>query len=424
MTNKFLQSTIKSFYKSFKKILMLFINIFFGIIVVFIKKDDNTYIFGSWYGHRFADNSMYLFVYLNEFTNKQSIWITKDKKVKDYLANKGLKAYLAWEFKGIYYQLKAKYHIVDQSSTDINSILSINAVKLMLWHGIPIKKLSCYFDKDNKILNSIKASKYYKLFVPGFWDGKNIFLLVTSKQIIDRMVASFPVNYNKIIVANYPRNEMNLYYRDYVIRYLDNKLILLLKYLQPLKNEGYIILGYFPTFRDWGEDVFFTSDYDELRLFLKYLSDNKVVIITKFHFGVKLFNKRLKYLKDNIINFTNVILLDEEDDINSILPDLDLLISDYSGVIYDFLWYEKPIILYPYDLENYRKNRGFSIDYDSFNPGKKVYNLWELKSEIEIFLRGPDYIGKYLPEIRSIRDETFETDVSCQRIIDYLEKIK
>lgn len=66
-----------------------------------------------------------------------------------------------------------------------------------------------------------------------------------------------------------------------------------------------------------------------------------------------------------------MILLEEVDDINAILPDLDLLISDYSGVIYDFLWYEKPIILYPYDQKKYEENRGFSLDYDAFNPGKK-----------------------------------------------------
>jgi len=407
----------------FNRIAIIFINIVVGFISLFINKDKDMYILGSLRGYRFADNAMYMFIYLNEFTDKKAIWITRDRAIRERLLNKGLKAYLAWELKGIYHQLKAKYAIVDQSSRDINPYLSLGAIKVNLWHGIPIKKLPCYLKKTNRITNFIKSSRWYKLFLPGMWDQKDIFVLVTSRPIIDRMLPLFPVDSKKMIIANYPRNEMNLRHRGYAIRYLDDKIISLLKCLQLLKKEGYIILGYFPTFRDWGEDVFFTADYDKLRSFLSFLSDNNVVVITKFHFGVKFRNGQLERIKEDISDFKNVILLDEEDDINSILPDLDLLVSDYSGVIYDFLWYEKPIILYPYDLERYKEGRGFSIDYDSFNPGKKVYNICELKSEIDQFLEDPDYIKKYLPEIRSVRGEIFETEVSCKRIIDFLENV-
>jgi len=425
VVDKYLYNLLIFIYKLFKKMLIFLCNVLVSIIVLFIKRNSNIYIIGGWYGYRFADNSMYLYAYINEFTDKQAIWITKDENIKEYLNKKGLHAYLSWDIKGIYYQLKAKYHIVDQSMQDINPILSIGAVKLMLWHGVPIKRLSLYYNnKSKKIINLIKSFKSYKLFVPGFWDSKNICILATSWQIVNRMTTSFPVNSNNIIIANYPRNEATRYFKNNIMRYLSHSLITILKTVSILKNDGYIVLGYFPTFRDWGGDVFFTDNYDKLQLFLRYLSDNKVIVITKFHFGAKLFNRNLCCLKDNIYNYTNVVLIDEADDMNPVLPELDLLISDYSGVIYDFLWYEKPIILYPYDLERYKEGRGFSIDYDSFNPGKKVYNICELKSEIDQFLGDPDYIEKYLPEIRSIRSEIFETEVSCKRIINFLENIK
>ncbi len=406
------------------KLYIIVTNMIFFTVSIFVSRDKDVYTIGSTSGYRFADNAMYMFIYLNEFTDKKAIWITRDKAIRDRLRVKGLEAYLVWEPKGIYYQLKSKYCMVDLSSKDVNPYCLINAVKVNLWHGIPIKKLSCYYDKSSKILNSIKASKWYKLFLPGLWDPKDMVVLATSEQVIERMLPSFPVDRRKMIVANYPRNEMNMRYRGYVIHYLGNEIVSLLKCLQLLKNEGYVVLGYFPTFRDWGEDVFFTADYAELSSFLRFLSDNKVVVVTKFHFGVKRKNRQIERTKENMNDFGNVILLDEEDDINSILPDLDLLISDYSGVIFDFLWYEKPIILYPYDLDRYEKERGFSVDYGSFNPGKKVYNICELELEIDRFLTDPHYIDKYLPDIRSIRNETFDTMASCQRIIDYLAKIK
>ena len=401
----------------------LFLNIIVGFISLFIEKDNNMYILGSSLGRRFADNSMYLFIYLNEFTDKRAIWITKDIKIKEHLVNKGLEAYLSSEIKGIYYELKAKYHLVDMGPTDINGFFSIRAIKVMLWHGIPIKSLQNAAKGKNKIVNFIKVSKFYKLLVPGAWDFKNIFLLSTSQEIIIRMLPLFPVSKENIIIANYPRDEMNIYYRDRVKPYLSNSIILLLKYLQTLKKEGYLILGYFPTFRDWGKDIFFSNDRETLESFLNYLNKNKIVVVTKYHFGVKFRNKNLNNMKNEISNFENVVLLEEEDDINIILPDLDLLISDYSGVIYDFLWYEKPIILYPYDQKEYEETRGFSIDYEDFNPGTKVYNMFELKSEIDEFLNNPQYIDKHLENIRTIRKETFETEISCRRIIEFLEKI-
>jgi len=421
--DKHLKRTIQFFHKIFKKIAILIINIIVLFISLLIKKDDNMYILGSSLGCRFADNSMYLYIYLNEFTDKRTIWITKDIKIKEHLTNKGLEVYSSREIRGIYYQLKAKYHVVDNGPTDINPFLSIRALKVMLWHGIPIKKLPSFINGKNKILDLIKNSKYYKLFLPGGWDPKNIFLLSTSQKITSQMLPLFPLNNENIIIANYPRNEMNIYYRAYVKPYLSNSIILLLKHVQVLKKEGYFIFGYFPTFRDWGEDIFFSNDKETLKSFLEFLNDCKVVVVTKFHFGVKFRNNELNNLKNEISHFENVILLEEVDDINAILPDLDLLISDYSGVIYDFLWYEKPIILYPYDQKKYEENRGFSLDYDAFNPGKKVYNIFELKSEIEEFLNNPKYIDNYLKNIQEIRKETFDTDISCMQIVEFLEKI-
>lgn len=43
----------------------------------------------------------------------------------------------------------------------------------------------------------------------------------------------------------------------------------------------------------------------------------------------------------------------------------DVLITDYSSVLFDYLIYEKPVILFAPDLEEYEQNRGFYIDYRS-----------------------------------------------------------
>jgi len=51
-----------------------------------------------------------------------------------------------------------------------------------------------------------------------------------------------------------------------------------------------------------------------------------------------------------------------------LFPVVDLLISDYSSVVNEFMFFEKPYVLFAPDLEEYAKARGFYVPYDSLTP--------------------------------------------------------
>lgn len=44
----------------------------------------------------------------------------------------------------------------------------------------------------------------------------------------------------------------------------------------------------------------------------------------------------------------------------------DLLITDYSSIVFDYLAYKKPFVLFAPDFDEYKKNHGFYVDYYSF----------------------------------------------------------
>lgn len=59
----------------------------------------------------------------------------------------------------------------------------------------------------------------------------------------------------------------------------------------------------------------------------------------------------------------------------------DVLISDYSSVIYDYILLEKPLVLYVPDLSYYIENQEFYIDYYEM-PGRIVENQEKLSSAV------------------------------------------
>ncbi len=79
-----------------------------------------------------------------------------------------------------------------------------------------------------------------------------------------------------------------------------------------------------------------------------------------------------------------------------LLPVVDLLITDYSTVVLDYLIYERPFILYAPDLENYEATRGFFIDYRSITKNlttdaesldtmvNAVYRQWQEGDRTEL----------------------------------------
>jgi len=71
-------------FKNVKKYLKTFGKAFFYLIMDFVwlisdlgPKDKNLWVFGSWFGNKFADNSKYLYLYVKRHHLEiRAIWLT------------------------------------------------------------------------------------------------------------------------------------------------------------------------------------------------------------------------------------------------------------------------------------------------------------------------------------------------------------
>jgi len=73
-----------------------------------------------------------------------------------------------------------------------------------------------------------------------------------------------------------------------------------------------------------------------------------------------------------------------------LLPVTDLLITDYSSVLFDYLLFEKPFVLFAPDYTTFEKARGFYLDYSSL-PGPVVTNGEKLAEIVQNTMENPPW---------------------------------
>jgi hypothetical protein len=193
------------------------------------------------------------------------------------------------------------------------------------------------------------------------------------------------VYYNKKIKETFKEKngfrDYQLYYGIYPPRYME----LVKRHLEysKSKTESKNIL-WFPTWREY-----FGRNYKTEILLMqmkkiisnkhltKYLEETSSVFTLCLH---QFFDEdKISFLKENVktdriklVHANNVDVLDE-------LARNDVLITDYSSILYDYvLMPKKHIILFHYDYEEYVNSREFIFDIQDNIVGRKVYTFDEL----------------------------------------------
>ena len=108
----------------------------------------------------------------------------------------------------------------------------------------------------------------------------------------------------------------------------------------------------------------------------------------------------------------------ETNDINRILHYIDVLITDYSSVFYDFLILDRPVLFAPFDLEEYQKiDRELYEDYTNATPGPICQNWNEIQIQLEKYFSFQD---TYQTERKEIFNQYFKysDNHNSERIVD------
>ena len=147
----------------------------------------------------------------------------------------------------------------------------------------------------------------------------------------------------------------------------------------------------------------------------KELSDTHIILV------------KLHYLVKDSADWSNydgfIYKCDQSWDIQELYLISDILVTDYSSVMFDFSILKRPMIIYAYDYEKYRDNlRGFYFNIFEEFPGPIVENTPDLIHSIKNY-DFKEYKKKYKKFLNKFTN--FDDGNASSRIVDLiLENIR
>lgn len=225
---------------------------------------------------------------------------------------------------------------------------------VQLWHGCGAFKKFGYALNNSSFGLSDNLLKKYKVH-RNYTD-----IVASSEYIIPKYAEAFGVDEKTVKPVGVPRTDV--YFDEEFVN--GQKMVLLSKY--PELADKKIIL-YAPTFRGNSfRESYNDKALDFIRLKEEFGKDYALLLKLHPHIAQSMVftEEEQKALSDFVYDVSKSVLID------TALCCADILIADYSSLIFEYALLKRPMVFYAYDLEEYDSDRSFFYPYEELVPGK------------------------------------------------------
>ena len=368
-----------------------FLNKIFLIIFRLLPIRKNKVLFIGYYGAQYGCNPKYLSEYFTkENGNLKIVWafISPSKYTLNNIAK--VKYYSLRYF----YELSTSKVIITNYRLPLYFKKRANQTYIQTWHSSLRLKMI-----ENDAIETIPQT-YLEM---AKHDSSQIDILLSGCEFSTQIFKRAFWYDGEIFESGTPRCDM-LFKRDNVlINNLKNKLGI---------SSTTKLLLYAPTFRKNNSLEAYDIDFNRLKTTLESNENWKILI--RLHPHLQNLSKELVEKYDDVIDVTNY------DDIQELLLISDLLITDYSSLMFDFAITEKPCIIYASDLNDYLANdRNLYFDIT-----KLPFPLCQTNEELNKTISEFNY-KKYNDAMKSFNSEigSFEDGQACKRVYNKVMQI-
>lgn len=337
----------------------------------FVKSDPKLILFSSFAGKKFNDSPKVLFEAIrndSRFSGYKLVWAFEHPEKFDIEGAKSIKIDTPQYF---ITSLKAKVWICSVNIERGLSFKKKNTIYINTWHGAGTKKIG----------NACAGRNDY--------DFSSVDLMLVQsnfeKEIFERDFKCRPESIRKV---GFPRNdELFSISKDDIAKERMRK--------QFGIPDGKKVILYAPTWRDsqdGGLSYKFEAPMD-INKWKREFSEDYVVLF-RMHTFTTIFNMQYDDFARDVSSYDNL---------NHILAISDVVVTDYSTIVYDSAVALVPFICWGFDYDRYYKERGFYFDLNDEYPGGV------LKTEDEVILRIKEVVkGKDAAKYSAFRDKYIE----------------
>jgi CDP-glycerol glycerophosphotransferase len=231
---------------------------------------------------------------------------------------------------------------------------------IQTWHGTPLKRMG--FDSPALERANATTRRIHKAMMRR-WSA----LLVPSEYFVETFVASYGYQ-GELVRKGLPRN-------DLLVRGVDDEWVLAKKRELGLPTDRRLVL-YCPTFRDRARRM--DTPYDlplDLEPMRRALASTHFLMLRMHYLDSYKLSRRYDPFAANLSN---------HHDVTELLLIADVLVTDYSSVMFDFANTGRPMAFFTYDYEDYvRDERGTYVDLPDIAPGPMVSTTEELIAALQ-----------------------------------------
>ncbi len=300
------------------------------------KALENKVVFSNFSGKCYGDSPKYISERLHEMMpNVSIVWLQNENYQWDapcYVKK------VKWRSKEMFRELMTAKVWINSHTFPVWAKKRKDQYYLNTWHGsFTLKKLEG--DAEDKFDYMYRVNYRYNSSIVDTY-------ISNSRWLSDIFRRAFGYR-GKIVECGYPRSDV--FFRDRM-PYLNK-----VKKTFGLDDQTQILL-YAPTFRNTADAQWLSLDFIKLRKALEKYSSQKWAILVRLHPVMKHLNGEFLGNKEGIADATTY------PDIQELVMASDLLVSDYSSVLFDMALAGRPGLIYASDIDEYINERGFYFD--------------------------------------------------------------
>lgn len=365
-----------------------------------LRKGHRVFLFGAFGGRRYGDNSAVLFEHMvKNHTDLDCYWVMRRDAYAEYVGlgripfptrvvfKDSVRANLLALIAETHIYSHGHYDVTDYSRDDLQKTYLV-----LLGHGVhALKKTTLKTQPSGQKIPHIAATA--DLVIAG------------SDQEARIEHEEWNIPKEKIVMTGLPRHDR------------------LLRLSRETRRNRRDTILFMPTWRDWNSQRFSLREsefFRQMELFLipsgldNYLYAKGIRLDLYVHMSMREFFDNFK----KECRLKSVNLLPQTSDLQQVIADSALLVTDYSSICWDFLLLDKPVLFYQFDLEEYERHRGAYIDIRKDLFGPVAYNAENAVTWVRQLVENDFDPGEFKGQMEKMKKWAFayRYDLNCERV--------